>query len=117
MTAHAAGFRRLHPVAVRIMDDLGIGIEDQRSKPLEAVRHHHFDQVITACDRAREACGPVLGIADPVHWSLPDPGRATRSQDEVYEVFRTSTLTIAARVRELLVQVGAQRIAAPRGYP
>jgi protein-tyrosine-phosphatase len=102
--------RPVHPMAIRVMKDLGLSIEHQCSKSPDAVRDHQFDQVITVCDRAREACDPIPGVADPLHWSLPDPREAAGTQDQVYEVFRASALEIAARVRQLLVQVGARRM-------
>lgn len=99
----------VHPMAIRVMNDLGVSIADQHSKSVDEVRDHHFDQVITLCDVARETCPPIPGVADPVHWSLPDPAATAGSEDEVYEAFRTSALAIASRVRRLLVQVGAMR--------
>ncbi len=104
----------VHPMATRVMRDLGIGMPDPRSKSLEEVRDHRFDQVITLCDVAREACPPIVGVEDPPHWSLPDPAAAAGSEEEIYGAFRVSALTIAARVRQLLMQVGAARTATER---
>jgi protein-tyrosine-phosphatase/DNA-binding transcriptional ArsR family regulator len=104
--------RPVHPMAIRVMNDLGTSIATQRSKSLEQLRDHRFDQVITLCDVAREACPPIPGIDDPPHWSLPDPAAVAGSEEEVYEAFRATALAIAARVRQMLVRVGAARVAA-----
>lgn len=101
--------RPVHPVAIRVMSDLGVTMAGQRSKSLEEVLDRRFDQVITLCDIAREACPPIPDVADPAHWSLPDPAATTGSEREVYEAFRASALTIAARVRQLLLQIGGER--------
>lgn len=103
--------RPVHPMAIRVMHDLGVRMLDPQSKSLEEVLGHRFDQAITLCDVAREGCPPIPGVDDPPHWSLPDPAATAGSEDEVYEAFRASALTIAARVRQLLVQVGAARAA------
>lgn len=102
----------IHPMTIRVMNDLGVGTAGQRSKSLEDVRHHGFHRVITLCDRAREVCPPIPGVVDPVHWSLPDPSEVNGSEEEVYRAFREVALAIAARVRNLLTQVGAERRAA-----
>jgi len=99
----------VHPMTIRVMNDLGVSTADQRSKSLEEVRHHGFHRVITLCDRAREVCPPIPGVADPVHWSLPDPSEVDGSEEEMYRAFREVALAIAARVRHLLAQVGAER--------
>jgi protein-tyrosine-phosphatase len=99
----------VHPMTIRVMNDLGVSMAGHRSKSLEEVRHHGFHRVITLCDRAREACPPIPGVVAPVHWSLPDPSEVSGSEEEVYEAFREVALAIAARVRHLLAQVGAER--------
>lgn len=106
--------RPVHPMAIRVLDDLGVTMADQRSKSLEEVRDRRFDQVVTLCDIAREACPPIDGVTEPAHWSLPDPAATTGSEEDVYQAFRESALTIAARVRRLLVQIGATQAATER---
>lgn len=99
----------VHPMTIRVMNDLGVSMAGHRSKSLDEVRHHGFHQVITLCDRAREVCPPVPGVSSPVHWSLPDPSEVEGSEEEVYRAFREVALAIAARVRHLLAQVGGER--------
>ena len=104
--------RPVHPMTIRVMNDLGVSMAGHRSKSLEEVRHHGFHRVITLCDRAREACPPIPGVAAPVHWSLPDPSEVEGSEEQAYRAFREVALAIASRVRQLLAQVGAERKAA-----
>lgn len=107
--------RPVHPMASRVMSDLGVPMAQQRSKALEQVLDHRFDQVITLCDIAREVCLPVSGVPNAAHWSLPDPAEAAGPESEVYAAFKASALTIAARVQQMLVQVVAARNA-PVGH-
>lgn len=101
--------RPIHPLAIRVLHDLGVSMADQHSKPLEQVGGHHIDQVITLCDLARESCPPIPGVAGRAHWSLPDPAAVRGSEDERYQAFRASAAAIEARVRRLLVRIGAER--------
>jgi arsenate reductase len=48
---------RVHPLAVRVMQDEGIDISRQHSKSVDRFTREHFDYVITLC--AEEVC-PVF---------------------------------------------------------
>jgi ArsR family transcriptional regulator, arsenate/arsenite/antimonite-responsive transcriptional repressor / arsenate reductase (thioredoxin) len=63
----------LSPDAVRVMRDRGIDIASRRSKHLSELTDHHFDHVISLCDRVREVCPDFPG-AQLTHWSIPEPG-------------------------------------------
>jgi arsenate reductase (thioredoxin) len=45
--------------------------------------------VITVCDDANEACPVFPGARERLHWSLPDPARATGTEAEQLAVYRT----------------------------
>ena len=62
----------LSPHAVRAMRGRGIDISGRRSKHLSEFTDHHFDHVISLCDRVREVCPDFPG-AERTHWSIPDP--------------------------------------------
>ncbi len=57
--------RPVHPMAIRVMDDLGVRMPEPRSKSFEELRHHGFEQAITLCDVARETCPPIPGVDIP----------------------------------------------------
>ena len=83
----------VHPKTVEVMNEIGIDITGQTSKPVTPFLGQTFDYIITVCDRAREHC-PVFPGAASIHWSLDDPAAA--SPEEQLEVFR--------RVRDEIVQ-------------
>jgi len=94
--------RGVHPLAVRVMAELGIDISGQRSKTIEELNEREFDYVVTTCDEAHDACPRWPGRAEMLHWNFPDPTAATGSEEERMAVFRQVRDAIAARIREFL---------------
>ena len=68
----------VNPLAIRVMAELGI---DLGGHTLEGVRRTWrraaWDYLITVCDDANERCPWVPGSVQRLHWSFPDPSRAT----------------------------------------
>jgi len=61
----------VHPLAIQVMDELGIDISAQRSKPVDEFRGAEFDFVITLCDNAAQTCPLWLGSGRVKHnWPL-----------------------------------------------
>ena len=103
--AFSAGTEAAHvrPLAIRAMAELGIDISGQQSKTLDRYLDQPFDAVITVCDQANEACPVFFGAKERLHWSFPDPSRATGSEDEQLAVYRSVRDAIRERIeRELL---------------
>ena len=72
----------LQPGAVRAMRQRGIDISGRRSKHLSEFAGRGFDHVISLCDRVREVC-PEFPGAEPIHWSIPEPGDFERTAAEL----------------------------------
>jgi arsenate reductase len=108
---HSAGTEATHvrPFAIEAMAELGIDISQQQSKTLDRYLGEPFDAVITVCDQAAEACPVVPGARRRLHWSFPDPSKATGPRDEQLAIYRQVRDAIAARIRdELLPPTGLQ---------
>jgi len=89
----------VHPLAIRVMQEIGIDISTQSSKGLEQVPLNEISQVITLCGDADERC-PTLGIqVKRAHWPLPDPAAAQGSEDEILSLFRHVRDEIRGRVQ------------------
>ncbi len=103
--AYSAGTEatRVRPLAVRAMDELGIDISGQESKTLDRYLGETFDAVITVCDQANESCPVFPGAKSRLHWSFPDPSRATGSDEEQLAVYRTVRDAIRARIEAELL--------------
>jgi arsenate reductase (thioredoxin) len=97
---------QVRPLAIRVMDEIGIDISGQESKTLQRYLEEPFDYVITVCDEANEACPFFPGAANRIHWSFEDPSRAKGSEEEQLEVFRSVRDRIKDRVQAKLVNGG-----------
>lgn len=93
---------QLHPLAVRVMAEVGVDIGYQRAKSLAELRDERPGLAVTVCDRAREAC-PVEPLAPlQLHWSLPDPARPLDCPEAQLQAFRASRDELRQRVAGLL---------------
>ena len=101
---HSAGTEatKVRPLAIRAMADVGVDISKQESKTLDRYLNEPWDYVITVCDQANEACPLFPGGKNRIHWSFPDPSKATGSEDEQLAVYRQVRDDIRARIEELL---------------
>lgn len=93
---------RVHPLAIRAMDEVNIDLRGHASKPLDAFLAEPWDYVITVCDQAGERCPVFPGPARRIHWSFPDPSAATGGEDERLGAFRRVRDRIAERLRTWL---------------
>lgn len=104
----SAGTEATHvrPLAIRAMAELGIDISQQQSKTLDRYLGESFDEVITVCDAAAEACPVFPGAIHRRHWSFEDPSKATGTEDEQLAVYRHVRDEVRARIEgELLPSV------------
>ena len=102
--AMSAGTEATHvrPLAVRVMDEVGIDISGQGSKTLERYLGQPLDYVITVCDEANEACPFFPGARQRLHGSLPDPAAAEGTEEERLEVFRLVRDLLRGHIKEEL---------------
>jgi arsenate reductase len=103
--AHSAGTEAtaVRPLAVGAMAELGIDVSGQTSKTLVRYLGEPFDAVVTVCDDANESCPVFPGARERLHWSLPDPSKATGDEAEQLAVYRRVRDHLRERIeRELL---------------
>lgn len=91
---------RVHPIAIRVMKEIGIDISEHRSKHLKELQDRTFDTVITVCDNADRTCPAFPGRTRRLHWPFPDPPHAEIETEAVVEAFRKVRDLIHARFRE-----------------
>jgi arsenate reductase len=77
---------RLNPFAVKALAELGLDISTHRSKSVDDIPPGDVDAVITLC--AEEVCPVFLGKALRLHWGLPDPAGAGKTDEEQLQAFR-----------------------------
>ncbi len=93
----------VRPMAIKVMAELGIDISRQQSKTLDRYLNEPFDDVITVCDTAEEACPVFPGAARRRHWSFEDPSKASGSETEQLTMYRTVRDQIRARIKAELL--------------
>jgi arsenate reductase len=93
----------VRPLAIQAMAELGIDISQQRSKTLDRYLGEPFDDVITVCDTAAEACPVFPGAVRRRHWSFEDPSKATGNEAEQLEVYRRVLDEIRSRIEKELL--------------
>jgi ArsR family transcriptional regulator, arsenate/arsenite/antimonite-responsive transcriptional repressor / arsenate reductase (thioredoxin) len=95
--------RNLHPNAIRVLREMfGIDVSDQRPQHLDTLAGRRFSDVITLCDRAREACPEFPHHPRRAHWSIPDPATVDDDDQRSYPAFDRIAADIDTRIRHLL---------------
>jgi len=102
--AYSAGVEpsRLNPFAVAAMQEKGIDISHQQSKPLDEDLARRMDVVVTVCGNADKRCPILPPEVRRLHWPLEDPAAAMGSQAEILDTFRQIRDQIEARVQGLV---------------
>jgi arsenate reductase (thioredoxin) len=94
----------VHPLAGRVMEEIGLDLRGHSSKTLERYLGERWDYVITVCDQAGERCPLFPGPARRIHWSFEDPSAATGSEADRLATFRRVRDAIRDRLRAWLAE-------------
>ncbi len=92
---------RVNPFAIEVMSELGVSMENQRSKSVDEIEPTSVDLVITLC--AEEVCPVLLAPANRLHWPIADPASDDPSipRGRMLERFRAARDEIASRLAAL----------------
>jgi arsenate reductase len=90
---------RVHPLAIRVMDEVGIDLGRHGSKTFDQFLTQPWDCVITVCDKANERCPIFPAGTTRLHWSFEDPSAASGSEEEKLQTFRRIRDEILAKIR------------------
>src|SRR6187401_1662886 len=78
----------VHPLAIKVMAEIGIDISGHVSKHMNEFLEQHVETVITVCGNADQACPMFPGQLHRHHWPFDDPAHAEGTEDEKIVVFR-----------------------------
>lgn len=94
----------MHPLALRVMDEIGIDISGQRSKSVrEYLGKVLFQYLITVCDEAEKNCPTVWpGVDQRIHWSFEDPAAFEGTPGQKLAKFREVRNQIEQQVLDWL---------------
>ena len=84
--SNPAGY--VHPLSVKVMEEIGIDISDHQSKHLDEFLENEVDTVITVCGNADQACPTFPGQVSRHHYPFDDPAHAEGTEEEKLDVFR-----------------------------
>ncbi len=79
----------VNPIAIAIMKEDSIDIANHTSNNITEYFEVDFDYVITVCDNAKERCPYFPTKALKFHYNFPDPAKATGTEEEIMNEFRT----------------------------
>jgi arsenate reductase len=79
----------VNPRAIAIMKEDGMDISNNTSNNVLEYQNIDMDFVITVCDNAKERCPYFPTGAKMFHYNFPDPAKATGTEEEIMEQFRT----------------------------
>jgi arsenate reductase len=107
VSAGTAPAATVHPLAVRVMAEVGIDLAGARPKPVAQMLDQPWDLVVTVCDAAHETCPVFPGAVAKLHLSFDDPARATGDEMQRLAVFRRVRDEIAERLLPALAGFAA----------
>jgi len=79
----------VHPLAIKVMSEIGIDIKNNYPKNVDIFLNEDFDFVITVCDHAKETCPFFSGrVGERLHIGFIDPAEAVGTEENVLDIFR-----------------------------
>jgi arsenate reductase len=79
---------QVHPLAIKVMQNVGIDISANAPKSVDEFLHIDFDYVITVCGGAKEVCPTFSGIvAHRIHIGFDDPAEVEGTPEFILSEF------------------------------
>lgn len=78
----------VHPLAIKVMAEIGIDLSAHRSKHLNEFLSQPVQTVITVCGNADQVCPVFPGQVERHHWPFDDPAKASGTDAEILDCFR-----------------------------
>jgi len=94
-----------NPRAIAVMAEVGLDISGQESTIVNDEMLQRADVVVTVCGHADEICPALPNGVRKLHWPLPDPAKATGTEEEIMTAFRATRDEVERRVRGLLAEL------------
>lgn len=80
---------KVHPLAVRVMGEIGIDISAHKPKSVQEYIQQSWDYVITVCGGAKEKCPMFYGnVKHRLHIGFDDPSKLVGNEDYILREFR-----------------------------
>ncbi|MCZ6680145.1 MAG: arsenate reductase ArsC [Candidatus Poribacteria bacterium] len=92
----------VNPLAIRVMDEIGLDISGHTSDHLDKFLGEQFDYLITVCDHAQASCPIFPGAGTQLHWGFMDPAEVVGNEIERLVVFRRVRGEIQQQIQKWL---------------
>jgi arsenate reductase len=91
----------VNPLTVKVMNEVGIDISNQYSKPIDLyLGKISFQYLVTVCDDADKNCpAGIPGVGTRMHWSFEDPAKFEGTEEEKLVKFREIRDLIEKRIK------------------
>lgn len=90
----------LNPKAVKIMEDVGVDISNQKSETIDPVFLNQATIVVTLCSDAESRCPITPPHVKREHWGFDDPAKAEGTEEEIWNVFQRVRDEIGERIKQ-----------------
>lgn len=94
--------RAVHPLALRVLAEVGIDWRAARAKSVTELLDRRFDYVVTLSNSAREECPTLAGPHSSLHWHLDDPAEVEGPEERRLEAFRATRTELTVRLRPFI---------------
>ena len=94
-------WKHLHPMAIKVMNEMGISLGGHYPKGTDVMRDKSFDVVVTIGEPARLKTPDKLKEGRWIHWNISDPADADGTPDS-FAVFKKAELEIEKQLKELV---------------
>lgn len=96
---------KVNPIAIRVMDELGIDLSQHIPKSVNQYIGQEWDYVITVCGGANESCPMFTGkVRNRLHIGFDDPSETTGTIEFVNSEFHRVRDAIRTRFYDLYIK-------------
>lgn len=93
----------IHKYTKQVMQEVGIDISEQYSKPLNKyLGKKHFGIIITVCEKAEKECPIFPGVSTRLYWPFDDPRATEGAEEERLQRFREIRDQIEVKIKEFI---------------
>ncbi len=95
----------INPRAIQVMNEIGIDISKQFSKPIDEDLLMKMDIIITLCGQAEASCPVTPPQIKRLHWPINDPASATGTEEEILNTFREARDEIKEKIINFIKEI------------
>ncbi len=95
----------VHPLAIKVMKEIGIDISKQESKAIEKDTLKKMDIIITLCTNAEKSCPVTPSRIRRIHWPIHDPVGTRGTEEEIMTAFRAARDKIKERIEGFISEI------------